>query len=115
MILGPAKIGIMSANDKVWFDNVDAGELLPNGKNPSASAGACSIYPNPVTSHMTISGNNGFRSIEIYTLTGQQVTSIVTGGSSSVTFDASDFKAGMYVVKSKTLSGEVMVGKFIKR
>ena len=45
----------------------------------------------------------------------KKLSSLVTGGSSSVTIDASDFKAGMYVVKVKKLSGEVLVSKFIKR
>jgi hypothetical protein len=115
MILGPAKIGIMSANDKAWFDNVNAGELLPNGSHPSINAAACSIYPNPVSGHLTITSSDGFSTVDIFSLTGQKVSSSVTGNSTSVTIDASAFKTGMYVVKVKKLSGEVVVSKFIKR
>jgi hypothetical protein len=115
MVLGQAKIGIMSANDKVWFDNVKAGELLPNGVNHTVDASACSVYPNPVSSHLTISSNDEFSSVEIFSLTGQKVASMVTGGKTSVTIDAGNFKAGMYLVKMKKLNGEVGVSKFIKR
>jgi len=115
MILGQAKIGIMSANDKAWFDNVNAGVLLPNGVPQAVDAAACSIYPNPVSSHLTISGRDGFSNVEIFSLTGQKITSVVTGGNESVTIDASGFKAGMYMVKVKKLNGVVVVSKFIKR
>jgi hypothetical protein len=112
---GSGQIGIGSANDKVYFDNVNAGDLLLDaiGTDKSNQFNECIIYPNPASSYFTISNISKYRSVDIYNLTGQKVSSMITDGSPSITIDATQFKRGVYMARLSSENGDISVSKFI--
>ena len=113
---GSGKIGIGTANDKVYFDNVDAGEIIDISirNEKSGKSNECVIYPNPVSGPFTISNTSSCRTIEIYNSTGQKVSTIINNETPSINLDANQFKSGVYIVKISKINGEVLVSKFVK-
>ena len=69
-------------------------------------------YPNPfnpTTSFQLQVGNTGHVTMNVYNVMGQVVASLVNNtmdaGNHNITWDASNFSSGMYVVKAETING----------
>ncbi len=60
-----------------------------------------SIYPNPANESLVINAEFGLETIEIYNLLGKKVVGIRNDakGMREMTFDVSEFDAGIYFVK----------------
>lgn len=89
------------------------------GTNPlAASRFALQIHPNPVSTSfsITISDANSYGSIELRDLPGQVIASIPTyPGQAKYNFDASQFKAGCYIVTYKSLDNHLITSShFVK-
>lgn len=68
-----------------------------------------SVYPNPASNYLTISGANGLREVSVIDVTGRTV---VTLGATN-TIDISSLAAGVYMVRVATEQG-VGMQKFVK-
>lgn len=72
---------------------------------------ALSIYPNPVSEALVITGT-GIESVAFVSMSGAQVGAAKGNGGSEVRYDVSGFAPGMYIAKVKTSAG-VKVLKFM--
>ena len=72
------------------------------------SAVKTSIYPNPAKDVLNLKTSEGIKKVEIYDVAGRQVKTATTEK-----VNVSDLKAGMYIIKIQTASGET-TEKFIK-
>jgi trimeric autotransporter adhesin len=68
-----------------------------------------SVYPNPTNDNINISSSENIKSIEVYSLEGRKIKSVVT---SSV--DISDLSSGMYLIQVKTNEEKIGTKKIIK-
>tara|TARA_B100000508_G_scaffold141097_1_gene146960 strand:+ start:52227 stop:53531 length:1305 start_codon:yes stop_codon:yes gene_type:complete len=76
---------------------------------------ASSIYPNPVTSELNVSFDNGIASsVEIYGMNGRLIQSHQPE-SSVLTMDVNAMESGVYLVHIKSNSGHTSVKKFVKQ
>ena len=92
--------------------------------NPDViSLGAAYPNPfNPTTSFQLQVGNSGHVTMNVYNVMGQVVANLVNNtmdaGNHNITWDASNFSSGMYVVKAETINGmasqKVMLVKYCK-
>ena len=79
--------------------------------NPDViSLGAAYPNPfNPTTSFDLQVGSNGHVNMAVYNVMGQMVETLVNNtmdaGNHNITWDASNFSSGMYVVKAETING----------
>lgn len=71
---------------------------------PDVSDNAISSYPNPVRDILHLTSKENINSVEIYTMTGQQVSSNTTNDSNTE-IDLSELSSGIYVVKMATDNG----------
>ncbi len=113
MLLGAGKIGIGSSNDKVYFDNVNAGLYTSVEDISGSGMPDVLIYPNPASDMFTIGEIDHIQRIEMYNLSGQQVMEMRTNGEHSVTINASQFESGMYFIQLHSDKGNVAVGKIM--
>jgi hypothetical protein len=70
------------------------------------------IYPNPVLDHLFIDNLDGYQTIEIYAMTGNLIR-IIEIDNVSMSVSTSDLQKGIYLVRVKSLSNEVIT-KIIK-
>ncbi len=56
------------------------------------------VYPNPATSRVTLENSSELQQIEVYTLSGQLISSFATAGSSH-SLDVSGFDSGIYMIR----------------
>jgi len=114
LLLGSGKIGVGSGNDKLYFDNINAGDLATGIVEREASRDlGITVYPNPATSSFTLKGISDVTEIGIYTLAGQRVMELRPAGSPTVTIDCDQFRGGIYFIQVKTSTGETDVEKLI--
>jgi len=114
LLLGSGKIGVGSGNDKLYFDNVNAGDLATGIIEREALRDLCiTVYPNPATSSFTLKGISDVTEIGIYTLSGQRVMELRPAGSPTVTIDCDQFRGGIYFIQVRTSTGETDVEKLI--
>ncbi len=114
MLLGAGQIGVGSSNDKVYFDNVMAGDLTVSVEDLSnTSVSGVLIYPNPAAEQFTVSEIDHVQKIEMYNLSGQQVMEMRTHGEHSVTINANQFESGMYFLRCYSDGGNVAVEKIM--
>jgi hypothetical protein len=116
LLEGDGQVGIGSGNDKVYFDNVDAGVYVPDAIDNLRDYGSgVKIYPNPAAGQFTLDQIEDARKIEIYNLTGQKVLEVITHGESSITIGAEQFDSGVYFIRTTMDTGEVAINKLIIR
>ncbi len=72
------------------------------------------VYPNPVSSTLTINSESELLNLAIYDLTGRIVYSEEASNQNKLTVDVSGFIDGMYLLKAETNEG-VFIRKIIKR
>ena len=71
-----------------------------------------SIFPNPANDRLTVaSKNNPLSRVEIYNILGQRVFDFNFSESSSVDFNISSLKSGMYLVKINNLTNKRLIVK----
>jgi hypothetical protein len=113
MLLGAGQIGVGSSNDKVYFDNVNAGLYTAVEELGDSRMSAVLIYPNPASDMFTIADIDHVRKIEMYNLSGQRVLEMTTHGESSITINTNQFRSGMYFIQLRSDKGNVAVGKIM--
>jgi hypothetical protein len=113
MLLGAGQVGIGSTNDKVYFDNVEAGIAVSVEEMDAANVSGVLIYPNPAAGQFTIGDIDHIRKIEMYNLNGQRMMELMTHGEHSVTIDASQFDSGLYLLRFIDKGGNSAVEKMI--
>jgi len=72
------------------------------------------IYPNPVSNSMTFTNLKDIQLIEIYSILGQKVTTLVNNRSPRLTYYASELNAGIYFVRFLKQDQIISTLKFIK-
>ena len=70
------------------------------------------LYPNPVQNELTISDSEELASIQIYSLTGENI--LIQTDMTADKMDVSQLESGMYVCVMETINGEIIQEKFIK-
>ncbi len=83
--------------------------------NTETTQNANILYPNPVTSKLTITNTYNVDDVKIYNLTGLVVYSETVNNNSTISIDTQKFKPGYYFVRMKTKMGNLISEKFIKR
>ncbi|WP_312767646.1 T9SS type A sorting domain-containing protein [Epilithonimonas sp.] len=68
------------------------------------------VYPNPTTDRIFVSGNKKVTSLELYNIAGQKVLQFNENN-----LDLTSLTAGVYVLKIKTENGEISSSKIIKK
>lgn len=114
-----AYVGLFgTAFDRIYrFDNLtsvdDQGQVVVNGYKLSQN------YPNPFNPSTKISFElpaSGFVSLKVYDMLGREVAELVssemTSGSHSVSFNAADFASGTYIYRL-TANGNVLTNKML--
>lgn len=91
--------------DNVLFHNVIVGiEAIQKNE--------LMLYPNPVQNELTISDSEELASIQIYSLTGENI--LIQTDMTADKMDVSQLESGMYVCVMEKISGEIIQEKFIK-
>lgn len=89
--------------------------LLTGSSEITNEAPGLNIYPNPTSDRMTIACDawSEIRSVEVYDVTGSLILAQREVSSSEVTLNTSDWKPGVYVVRSHTIDGHYFSNKVI--
>ena len=64
------------------------------------------LYPNPVSDNLIVKYNEIIKKIEIYNLIGQKIETIEKC-ETEINVDVSNYNNGLYILKIKTLKGEI--------
>jgi len=64
------------------------------------------LYPNPVSDNLIVKSNEIIKKIEIYNLIGQKIETIEKC-ETEINVDVSNYNNGLYILKIKTLKGEI--------
>jgi hypothetical protein len=80
----------------------------------TANSNNISVYPNPFNDLIKVSSGTNIASIEIVTLTGKVVKSLIANGVAEVSLDVKDLPSGLYLVKVKNTGGVVKTTKVSK-
>lgn len=109
----------MTSNSADYFDfTMDEFSVIDSGTRVTSVPGniietSFNIYPNPVINELKISSTTRVTSVQIFSLTGQQLKYAleidITSG-----INVSDLKEGMYILRINSNEGQVMK-KFIKK
>jgi hypothetical protein len=91
--------------DNVLFHNVVTGI-------ETIQANEMKLYPNPVQNELSIAHSENLVSIQIYSLTGENI--LVQTDVTAAKMDVSQLESGMYVCVMETTNGEILQAKFIK-
>ncbi|WP_182042725.1 T9SS type A sorting domain-containing protein [Moheibacter lacus] len=75
----------------------------------NANQNSISVYPNPVENQLNIVSKEEIKSVEIYSLSGQKISS-----KKQNSVNVSHLPKGTYIIKTTTISGKVNTQKFIK-
>jgi hypothetical protein len=114
MAKGTANFGLISGNDKVYWDNVEAGAWAVGIDDVKRSkAFNVHIYPNPASHQFTVSLIDHVQKIEMYSLSGQRVMEMTTHGEHSITINAEKFEGGMYFLRFHSNDGNVATEKIM--
>ncbi len=96
----------------VYFDNVYIYRAATLG-TANFETSNVKIYPNPVTSALTIQANSAIDTVSVYNLLGQEVISN-SPNSNNTTVDFSNLQKGTYLVKT-TSEGKTDTSKVLKK
>lgn len=77
------------------------------------TAGSVKIYPNPVNDLFTIASVNLIRNIEVYDMTGKQLTAL-TPDSNTIVINFAKYSSGIYLVKITGETG-ILTQKIVKQ
>lgn len=72
------------------------------------------LYPNPTTNLTTIVANTPLNNLQIFTLSGQLISTVTGNGSTQSQIDVSHLESGIYIVKVILEDGTSAVQKLIK-
>ncbi len=99
--------------------SIPAGQFRIFGNQPStlssesfASNEAFSIYPNPVND--TFKTNKALESLQIFDITGKLVKSFHGAFTKNDSYDISDLKPSLYLVKIENKNGQTLTSKILK-
>jgi hypothetical protein len=94
----------------VYMDNV----LFHNAISgiETIQANEMTLYPNPVQNELTIANSEELASVQIYSLTGENI--LIQTEMASDKIDVSQLESGIYICVMETISGEILQAKFIK-
>lgn len=99
-----------SAGEKIYyFDNVSYGAALASASFEEAKI---AMYPNPVSTSLSISSLEKLDTISIYNVIGQEVLNLKINTTNAI-INVSNFQNGIYIVKTFS-EGKVSTSKFIK-
>lgn len=101
--------GATAGEKTYYFDNVSYGAALASASFEEAKI---AMYPNPVSSSLSISSLENLDAISIYNVIGQEVMKLNINDS-NVVINVSNFQNGIYIVKAYS-EGKVSTSKFIK-
>ena len=101
--------GATAGEKTYYFDDVQFGAAL--GVN-TFNTPKVRIYPNPTSGILTIEANSVIESITVYNVLGQEMLS-QKGNSASETLNISNFKSGVYLVKT-TSNGKTATSRIVK-
>ena len=101
--------GATAGEKTYYFDDVQFGAAL--GVN-TFNTPKVRIYPNPTSGIVTIEANSVIESITVYNVLGQEMLS-QKGNSASETLNISNFKSGVYLVKT-TSNGKTATSRIVK-
>jgi hypothetical protein len=101
--------GATAGEKTYYFDNVSYGAALASASFEEAKI---AMYPNPVSSSLSISSLENLDTISIYNVIGQEVMNLKVNDS-NVVINVSNFQNGIYIVKAFS-EGKVSTSKFIK-
>lgn len=101
--------GATAGEKTYYFDNVSYATPLAIS---TFDAAKISMYPNPVTSSLSISSVEKIDAILIYNVIGQEVMNLKVNNTNAV-INVSNFQNGIYIVKAFS-EGKVSTSKFIK-
>lgn len=101
--------GATAGEKTYYFDNVSYATPLAISTFDEAKI---SMYPNPVSSSLSISSVEKFDTISIYNVIGQEVMNLKVNNTNAV-INVSNFQNGIYIVKAFS-EGKVSTSKFIK-
>lgn len=73
------------------------------------------IYPVPASGQLNIESEKILISMEIYSVTGTRIKQINNGGRNPAVVDVSLLDPGLYIIRMKFASGEVVSRKFVKQ
>jgi hypothetical protein len=73
------------------------------------------LYPNPVSSKLTIETNKPLKNIDVFNLMGQNVLSLEQESGHSTSINVSGLKGGVYFIRVQTLDGHHITRKFLKK
>jgi hypothetical protein len=78
-----------------------AGETIATGIIENSFASSICLFPNPATSHLTISTgtNNKKMDVTITDITGKIIYTTIEGGTQKIEVNTNDFAEGVYLVK----------------
>ena len=115
-------------NDSYWFNlftrviylHVMTGNFwkpdnFEVGTNDVKGSSSINIFPNPIfcSNYLKINGLENIKSIGLFTISGQPISSMEIKDE-SLTLDVSSLAKGTYIVKGTTLEGTQQNLKFIK-
>jgi hypothetical protein len=87
-------------------------EPLSGIENSKAGDNGLSVYPNPAVSSVEVNSAAELSGINVVDLTGKNV---ISQSGSSKTIEVSGLPAGVYIVYAKTINGEILTTKLIKK
>lgn len=98
----------LNVNDTMYFDNYFNGQEIyvrqaADGINDATATTACTVYPNPAETTVTITAPATVTGCEIYSLGGAALMRIATDGTTdTVDADISALAPGMYILRVTT-------------
>ncbi|KAF0191907.1 MAG: hypothetical protein FD166_3755, partial [Bacteroidetes bacterium] len=90
--------------NNIYFDDI----TLTNptiGINENSQELSVSIYPNPASEFVTVSGELNNSAISVYSMMGTEVANIRNNGSTTIDINISEYPSGIYFVQVKTETG----------
>jgi len=102
------------SNEKIGTMTISLEEIILS--NPEfENEKAVSIFPNPSKDYMNVSiSNSEFKSIEIFNILGEKITTYQLNNTSLTKVDISNLNSGVYVLKIQDTSDKITLKKIIK-
>jgi hypothetical protein len=114
--LNAGPFGVSNKTDSIWIESIRFLTSPLTGIEQQEAPGiGIRLYPNPVTDRLIITSGDVIEQIEIFDIRGQQLIMISGINSTRKDILTADLPAGVYLVRSTSLAGEVTTGRFIKK